>query len=144
MEISENGGLSFRKLPDIPYASRLYGACVVIIDEERVFIAGGIKSRDYSCFANMRLNITPCLCDSIPETDEFYTNTAFLNLTSNVWTTGPSLTNARYYHTCSLVTLDSGEKEIVVVGGVSTADNCTQLRDVEIINLDTNVVRAGK
>ena len=56
-------------------------------------------------------------CDSIPATANIYSNTAFLNLTSNVWTTGPSLTTARYYHTCSLVTLASGEKEIVVVGG---------------------------
>ena len=64
-----------------------------------------------------------------------------------MWTTGPSLTTARYFHTCSLVTLDSGEKEIVVVGGFNPdamIDGCDRLRDVEIINLNTNVVRAGK
>ena len=62
--------------------------------------------------------MTRVFYDSIPDiANPFYTNTAFLNLTSNVWTTGPSLTTARYYHTCSLVTLASGEKEIVVVGG---------------------------
>ena len=86
----------------------------------------------------------------IPDDDNIYSDTAFLNLTSNVWTTGPSLSTARYYHTCSLVTLDSGEKEIVVVGGynpdqiLQSTDNCTNLRSVEIINLDTNVVRAGE
>ena len=75
-----------------------------------------------------------------------YSDTAFLNLTSNAWTNGPSLTTARYYHTCSLVTLDSGDKEIVVVGGMNQLlqiDGCNPLRDVEIINLRTNEVRAG-
>ena len=81
----------------------------------------------------------------------FYSNTAFLNLTSNVWTDGPALSMPRYYHTCTLVTLSNGwEKEIVVVGGqnpdmlLQSSDNCTYLRSVEIINLHTNQVRAGE
>ena len=81
----------------------------------------------------------------------FYSNTAFLNLTSNVWTDGPTLSVPRYYHTCTLVTLSNGwEKEIVVVGGqnpdmlLQSSDNCTYLRSVEIINLHTNQVRAGE
>ena len=80
----------------------------------------------------------------IPDDDNIYSDTAFLNLTTNVWTTGPSLSTARYYHTCSLVTLDSGEKEIVVVGGENKQlPNCTTLSSVEIINLQTNTVRNG-
>ena len=46
VEISQNGGLTFRKLADIPYANKLYAACVVIIDEETIFVAGGIKSKE--------------------------------------------------------------------------------------------------
>ena len=82
----------------------------------------------------------------IPGTTAIYGDTAFLNLTSNAWTTGPSLITARYYHTCSVVTLDSGDKEIVVVGGMNQLlqiDGCTSLRDVEIINVRTNEIRAG-
>ena len=51
VEISENGGLTFRQLADIPYANKLSGACVVIIDYETVFIAGGIRSMEDNYFA---------------------------------------------------------------------------------------------
>ena len=58
VEISENGGLTFRKLPDVPYTNKVYGACAVIIDEERIFIAGGIKSRAFNHFADLGFCIT--------------------------------------------------------------------------------------
>merc|ERR1712154_501443 len=62
------------------------------------------------------------------------------------------MTTPRWGHTCSLVTLDDGKKEIVIVGGRTSAgndpDDCTigntiTLRDVEILNLETNSIRAG-
>ena len=62
------------------------------------------------------------------------------------------MTTPRWGHTCSLVTLDSGEREVVIVGGRNAdadPDDCTvgsvvTLRDVEILNLDANSMRAGK
>ena len=44
VEISENGGLTFRELPGVDYASKVYGACTAIVDRERVFVAGGLRS----------------------------------------------------------------------------------------------------
>lgn len=86
-----------------------------------------------------------------------YANTAFLNLTSQEWTSGPDLTTARWGHTCSLITKSNGDKEIVIVGGRShtssgsdpPTDNCTindviTLRDVEILDLQTYTFRAGE
>ena len=46
VEISENGGITFRQLDDIPYTNKFHGACVVIIDEETIFVAGGFKSKE--------------------------------------------------------------------------------------------------
>ena len=66
------------------------------------------------------------------------------------------MTTARWAHTCSLVTRDNGTREIVIVGGRSHTSvgsdpgNCTLsdgtivLRDVEILDLQTNMFRAGK
>ena len=44
VEISDNGGLAFRELPGIKYSNKVYGACTVIVDRERIFVAGGLKS----------------------------------------------------------------------------------------------------
>ena len=92
------------------------------------------------------------------DTGRLYANTAFLNLTSQEWTSGPDLTTARWGHTCSLITKSNGDKEIVIVGGRShtdagfsdpPTDNCTinnviTLRDVEILDLQSNTFRAGE
>ena len=47
IEISQNGGGTFRQVADLPYANnkKLYGSCVVVIDHETVFVAGGIRSK---------------------------------------------------------------------------------------------------
>ena len=94
---------------------------------------------------------------NVPKNGRVYADTAFLNLTSGVWTMGPQMTMARWAHTCSLVTnVTNGNKEIVIVGGrthtsvVSDPGNCTLsdgtivLREVEILDLQTNTYRAGK
>ena len=66
------------------------------------------------------------------------------------------MTTPRWGHTCSLVTKDNGNKEIVIVGGrshlsvSSDPGNCTLsdgtivLRDVDILDLQTKTIRAGK
>ena len=77
---------------------------------------------------------------------EYYANTAFLDLTSNIWTPGPTLSYKRHGHSCNLVTQQSGDKEIVIVGGIDPArdQDCQVQREVEILNLDTMTVRNGK
>ena len=67
------------------------------------------------------------------------------------------MTTPRWGHTCSLVTLDDGKKEIVIVGGRSDIrldtgadpDDCTvgntiTIKDVEIYNVEDDSIRAGK
>ena len=47
VERSTNNGSSFQTLPDIPYGSTygLFGACLVVIDANTVFLAGGRMGR---------------------------------------------------------------------------------------------------
>ena len=78
--------------------------------------------------------------------NEYYNNTYFLNLTSDSWTPGPTMNFRRMYPICNLVTQQSGEREIVIVGGQDPArdNHCFIQKEVEILNLDTNTVRNGK
>ena len=74
-------------------------------------------------------------------------NVDFLDLASNQWTSGPTLTTCRYQHSCSLITNpSSGQREIVVVGGHNhlVTDCVGELNSTEIINIDTKTVRSGK
>ena len=81
-----------------------------------------------------------------------YCNTAFLDLNTNQWTSGPNLTTCRAYHSCNLITNPLGQKEVVVVGGENRQlPNCTTIGvaggsgvGAEIINLHTNSVRNGE
>ena len=47
VEMSQNGGNNFTSLPIIPYGRNQYGACLVIVDDETVFYAGGYTSKKY-------------------------------------------------------------------------------------------------
>merc|ERR1712117_687762 len=42
-----------------------------------------------------------------------------MGTTGNQWTTAPSMSFVRSSHTCNLITTSGGDKEIVVVGGLS-------------------------
>ena len=77
---------------------------------------------------------------------DYYADTYFLDLTSNVWTPGPTMSYRRRYFTCSLITQQSGQKEIVIVGGRDAfRDNhCQFQKEVEILNLDSNTLRNGE
>ena len=155
VEMSHNNGKNFTSFPIIPYGRNQYGACLVIVDDETVFYAGGYTSK------NMRTVLKKKLLYIVhfftADNARLYANTAFLNLTSQEWTSGPQMTTARWGHTCSLITKTNGDKEIVIVGGRSHTssgsdppnDNCTindviTLRDVEILDLQTNTFRAGE
>ena len=52
---------------------------------------------------------------------------------------------ARHMHTCNLITRQSGEREIVIVGGLDwqLQGRCAWLDTVEIIDVDTKIVRNG-
>ena len=150
-EISKCGGTDFSELPSYDDVLQGHqGTCVTIIDEETVFVAGGMQGKSQNRFY---------LLESwdhgsfwFAGSTDVYTDTAFFDLTSEVWTAGPSMTTPRWGHTCSLVTLDDGKKEIVIVGGRNgdddpddcTVGNVVTLRDVEILNLEDNSIRAGK
>ena len=76
---------------------------------------------------------------------EHYTDTYFIDLTTNQWTPGPNMSFARHMHTCNLITKQSGEREIVIVGGLDwqLQGRCAWLNTVEIIDVDTKIVRNG-
>ena len=52
---------------------------------------------------------------------------------------------ARHMHTCNLITRQSGEREVVIVGGIDwqLGADCHWLNAVEIIDVDTKIVRNG-
>ena len=56
------------------------------------------------------------------------------------------MTYRRHVHTCNLVTQQSGDREIVIVGGndYKRPDDCRIHREVEIINVDTKAIRNGE
>ena len=77
---------------------------------------------------------------------QYYADTSFLDIAANTWTPGPTLSYKRHGHSCNLVTQQSGDKEIVIVGGIDPArdQDCQVQREVEILNLDTMTVRNGE
>ena len=44
VEMSHNGGNNFTSFPIIPYGRNQLGACLVIVDDDKVFYAGGYTS----------------------------------------------------------------------------------------------------
>lgn len=121
VERSTNNGSSFQVLADFPHgnANGMFEACLVIIDDNTVFLGAGRYGPEY------------------------YAETSFLDIASNTWTPGPTLSYKRHGHSCNLVTQQSGDKEIVIVGGIDPArdQDCQVQREVEILNLDTMTVR---
>ena len=82
----------------------------------------------------------------LPRYASSYNNTYFLNLTSDTWTPGPDMSFKRHFPACHLVRQQSGEKEIVIVGGRDRdlTDHCQFQKTVEILNLNTNTLRNGE
>ena len=94
---------------------------------------------------NISIASLQCLIESVLG-NRIYCNTAYQNITSKTWTAGPLLTVCRRSATCNLITNSTtGHREVVVVGGTNKLrTDCTDLKEVEIINVDTNEVRNGK
>ena len=76
--ITKDGGNSFEELAQIP--TEIKGHCVVFLDNNTLMVIGGYY------FPN-----------AVRET-------YFLDIPSNVWTTGPPLLTTRAYHTCNVIT----------------------------------------
>ena len=115
--ISYNDGASFEELAPIP--ALLKGHCAVLLDNTTLMIIGGYK---------------------------FPTSLAatyFLDLDANSWSSGPSMTDERSYHTCNLITDCEGSQHIVVVGGTGTGIG-TYMKSVEIYDVDSGTWSSGK
>lgn len=131
VEISTDGGVSFQNLTDIPWGEptepETAGPCVVILDEDTAFIAGG--------------------ADGVSTNRTSHCDTYLLDLNTKQWTQGPNMTHCRFWHSCSLITnATSGEREVVIVGGTDQQreNRCQYIKEVEIVNLDTMQVRNGE
>ena len=122
--ITNDGGNTFRNLSTFP--ALLKGACAVFIDETTLMVIGGYKF--------------PSSVDT----------TYFLNLTSNVWRTGPSLPTGdgtgRAYHTCNVVTNCNNKKEVVVVAGwrkATSSEPISIIQTVEIFDVESETWSSG-
>lgn len=124
VELTADGGINWEHLAQIPWGRpnelEITSPCVVILDNNTVFFAGG--------------------ADGVRGNRTSYCATYFLDLTTKTWTQGPDMTHCRYYHTCSMITnATSGDREIVVVGGwdEQRQGHCKYIQEVEIFDLDT-------
>ena len=114
--ISNDGGTSFKELS--PFPALLKNHCAVFLDNETLMVIGGYK---------------------FPIS---YPNTYLLDINTNSWRSGPSLTTRRSYHTCNIVTNCEGKQQVVVVGGVSRGVT-GYLKSVEIYDVDSGTWSAG-
>ena len=114
--ISNDGGRSFRELAPMP--ASLKGHCAVFLDNNTLMVIGGYR---------------------FPLS---YADTYMLDISTNSWSSGPSLTTVRSYHTCNLVTNCAGKRQVVVVGGVSTGVT-DYTNSVEIYDVDSETWSAG-
>ena len=117
--ITNDGGNTFRHLSTFP--ALLRGHCAVFIDENKLMVIGGYKF------------------DKGTGQGTSFDKTYFLDLTSNVWTTGPSLPTGdgtgRAYHTCNVVTNCNNKKEVVVVAGWRTKTSSEPIQIVQLVDI---------
>ena len=116
LEVTRDGGLSFVELAKYPESDLFLGGdsgCLVVIDDQTLFLAGGYQTYSGS-------------------------DGAFLyDASSDSWTAMPSMRVGRKYHSCGI---DSTKEEIVVAGGVNDA---FPLSSVEIFTVATMSWRDG-
>ena len=122
--ITNDGGNTFRKLA--PFPALLKGHCAVFINDTTLMVMGGYKF--------------PSSVDK----------TFFLDLASNVWTSGPALPTGdgtgRAYHSCNVVTNCDNKKEVVVVAGWRTATSSEPIsiiQTVDIFDVESQIWSAG-
>merc|ERR1712150_172262 len=73
-------------------------------------------------------------------------NTYFFDLDGNSWRSGPSMTVARSYHTCNLITDCDGNQQVVVVAGVGNGGGISTTsyeKSVEIYDVTSGSWSSG-
>ena len=128
VERSSDNGVTFQELPKLP--NIIISLCLVIVDNERIFIAGGLRPSGQILKTAYMLNLT--------ESDEG-------------WRKLDPMSFVRYYHTCGKVGPDHVAKKIVVVGGCNdqamgwSNGMCqTRLKSVEIYTVASGSWENGK
>ena len=121
VERSLDHGATFQELPNLP--NKIIALCLVIVDSERIFTAGGYKG--------------PAL-----------NNAYMLNLTESEkgWKELQSMSFPRFRHACGKVGPENVAKKIVVVGGCNdgSCQTQTRLKSVEIYTVDSGSWENGK
>ena len=122
--------------------------CVAIIDDNTVFIAGGLFCKINSKLFKTATTLIKINSDESgrqPLSNDTYDDTYFLDLNTEQYTAGPKMQVPRTRHTCHYV---KATNEIVIVGGQNVYLNATcddeLYKSVEILDLDTNTIRYGK
>ena len=119
LEVTHDG-INFELLANYPYPDEIIGGdsgCLVILDDERLFLAGG----------------------------SFYqgTSKAFIyNKSNNTWRAVGDMAQPRSQHSCGLVKSSSGSGYYVaVVGGIR--HGYTRIQPIEIFSVDTETWQEG-
>ena len=123
VERTADSGSTFEELKSLRVgAGGLYQHCLKIVDEDRLFVAGG--------WVGWRL----------PGAGMVRRTAIMYRFSTDSWTRLNPMTHEREGHTCSLVENHSAQKQIVVTGGW---DGFYVLDSVEIWDLDTGLWHAG-
>ena len=113
--ISKDGGTHYEELAQFPALGR--GSCGLFIDNTTFMVIGGYKFPTNYYAATYVFSINKD------------------NINESTWSSGPSLTTGRAFHTCNVVTDCQGKQHVVVVGGYagSTSDytNSVEIYDIE-------------
>ena len=115
--VSYNDGASFQEMAPIP--ALMKGHCAVLLDNTTLMVIGGYK---------FPISLSA---------------TYFLDLVTNSWSSGPSVTDERSYHTCNLIADCEGSQYVVVVGGTGTRYGDYR-KSVEIYDVGSGTWSTGK
>jgi uncharacterized membrane protein len=120
-------GTNFEMLPPLPFATGT--TCLVIIDENTLFITGGPfpKATKTTFIFKKSRHVVIQIINTL-------TNTVFFFFFRGLWTKVADMTTARYAHRCALVkNASTGAEEIIVMGGGNAGDGV--LDSVEIFSV---------
>ena len=123
VERSLDYGRTFQELPQLP--NKISSLCLVVVDKERIFIAGGFTPHPISTILNTAYMIN-------------------LTESSRGWLELLPLSLKRYAHTCGKVGPELNPEKIVVVGGCNDGGCRTRLNSVEIYTIDTGSWETGR
>ena len=123
VERSLDYGRTFQELPQLP--NIISALCLVIVDKERIFTAGGFTPHPSSTVLNTA-------------------HMLYLTESSRGWVELQSMSYPRWIHTCGKVGPELNPEKIVVVGGCKDGSCHTRLKSVEIYTIATGSWETGK